>query len=132
MANFTIGGLDDLDRVLARLERPDDTLDKASSQVGELLLGRVKNLTPVDTGALRNAWKRTRPQDGSIEVYNNTEYAGHVEWGHRQEVGRYVPKLGGRLKKPLVEGRHMLRDAVAETEEQLREDVMEIMEGLLR
>ncbi len=132
MADFVIHGLDELDAVLARLENPEETLDKASAQVGELLVGRAKSLTTVDTGRLRSEWHRTKPQDGRVTVYNNTEYAAHVEWGHRQEVGKYIPALGKTLKKPFVEGRHMLRDAVAETEEYMEDDVMEILEELLK
>ena len=41
----------------------------------EILLSRVKPLTPVDTGRLRYAWQRTEPLGGSVDVYNNTEYA---------------------------------------------------------
>lgn len=132
MADFVIHGFDGLDAILAKLEKPEETLDKASAQVGETLAGRAKNLTPVDSGRLRNDWQRTKPLDGRVTVYNNTEYAAHVEWGHRQEVGRYVPAIGKKLKKPFVEGRHMLRDAVAETEEYLEDDVMEILEELLK
>ena len=115
MADFVISGLGVLDEKLARLENSGKVLDMASAQMGETLVGRVKDLTPVDTGNLRQSWKRTRPKNGRVEVYNNTEYASHVEWGHRQKVGRYVPAIGKTLKKPFVEGSPMLRDAVSET-----------------
>lgn len=131
MADFVISGLGALDEKLARLENSGKVLDMASAQMGETLVGRVKDLTPVDTGNLRQSWKRTRPKNGRVEVYNNTEYASHVEWGHRQKVGRYVPAIGKTLKKPFVEGSHMLRDAVSETKETFREDMTEILEGLL-
>lgn len=131
MADFTINGLAELDAVLSRLENPEEALNKACAQTGELLVGRAKNLTPVDTGQLRSGWKRSRAENGRVTVYNNTEYAAHVEWGHRQEKGRYIPAIGKRLKKPFVEGRHMLRDAVAESEEYLEDDIAEILEAML-
>ena len=131
MADFVISGLGVLDEKLARLENSGKVLDMASAQMGETLVGRVKDLTPVDTGNLRQSWKRTRPKNGRVEVYNDTEYASHVEWGHRQKVGRYVPAIGKTRKKPFVEGSHMLRDAVAETKETFKEDMTEILEGLL-
>ena len=81
MADFVISGLGALDEKLARLENSGKVLDMASAQMGETLVGRVKDLTPVDTGNLRQSWKRTRPKNGRGEVYNNTEYASHVEWG---------------------------------------------------
>lgn len=43
-----------------------------------------------------------------IEVINNTIYASYVEYGHRQQPGRYVPALGVKLKKGWVEGKFML------------------------
>ncbi len=132
MADFVIRGFDKLDAVLSKLENPDDTLNKISAQVGETLAGRAKDLTPVDSGRLRNDWQRTTPQDARVTVYNNTEYAAHVEWGHRQNVGQYVPAIGKKLKQPFVEGQHMLRDAVDETNEHLEDDVMEILEELLK
>ena len=131
MADFTISGLDALDKVLGKLENSAEVQDKLLAQMGEQLVGRAKNLTPVDTGALRNDWKRTTPKEGRVEVYNNTEYAAHVEWGHRQKVGGVVPGIGKRLKQPFVEGRHMLRDAVKETEANFEADATEILEGLL-
>ena len=130
MADFVIGGLGALDEKLARLENSGRVLNTAAAQMGETLVDRVKDLTPVDTGNLRQSWKRTRPKNGRVEVYNNTEYAAHVEWGHRQRVGRYVPAIGKTLKKPFVEGSHMLRDAVAETKGTFKEDITEILEGL--
>lgn len=43
-----------------------------------------------------------------IEIINPVEYASYVEYGHRQEPGRYVPELGKRLKKGWVQGQFML------------------------
>lgn len=68
--------------------------NKFMAQQGELLLGLIKDETPVNRGAgggsLREGWRRTRAHQGSIDVYNNTPYADHVEYGHRQEK-RWVP-----------------------------------------
>lgn len=47
--------------------------------------------------------------DYSIEVYNPLNYASYVEYGHRQEVGRFVPQIGKRLTSSWVEGKHMLQ-----------------------
>ena len=43
-----------------------------------------------------------------IEITNPVHYASYVEFGHRQEVGRYVPALGKRLKQGWVKGKFML------------------------
>lgn len=49
-----------------------------------------------------------------VDVINPVEYASYVEYGHRQEPGRYVPALGKRLKKSWVNGQYMLTTSEAE------------------
>lgn len=44
----------------------------------------------------------------TIEIVNPVSYASYVEFGHRQQPGRYVPALGKQLKVAWVEGRFML------------------------
>ena len=46
--------------------------------------------------------------DYVVELINPVEYASYVEYGHRQEPGRYVPAIGKRLKKGWVPGQFML------------------------
>ena len=43
-----------------------------------------------------------------IEVINPVEYSSYVEFGHRQEPGKFVPSIGKKLKKGWVKGRFML------------------------
>lgn len=43
-----------------------------------------------------------------IEIINPIEYASYVEFGHRQEPGRFVPAIGKRLVKGWVEGKFFL------------------------
>lgn len=40
------------------------------------------------------------------------DYAPHVEYGHRQNVGQYVKRLGKALRAPYVEGQHFLSEEV--------------------
>lgn len=53
-------------------------------------LRRIRKRTPVDTGELRRNWKvgRVVKQGNSyvVEIYNNTDYASFVEFGHRYGV----------------------------------------------
>lgn len=126
----TFEGFDELVKKLDEAEKKlPGARDKFLTQEGELIRGKAAELSPVDTGTLRMGWKMKR-SDGRVDVYNNTEYAAHQEYGHRQKVGRYVPAIGKRLKKPFVEGRHMLRDAVSEKAKSFPEDGQEILEGL--
>lgn len=129
---FEFSGLDELiQRLDEAAKKMPDARDKFLAQEAELVRGDAVSLSPVDTGNLREAWKRSAPDNGRVEVYNNTEYAAHVEYGHRQQVGRYVPAIGKRLKKPFVEGKHMLRDAVQQRQDSFAEDVEEILKGLM-
>lgn len=74
-------------------------------------------------GTLRRNWlcdfNVTRNgKEYTVSVYNPTEYAIYVEYGHRQQVGRFVGALGKRLKKGWVEGRFMMTESVIEMEQQ--------------
>lgn len=51
-----------------------------------------------------------------VEVSNPVEYASYVEYGHRQDVGRYVPAIGKKLKTSWVKGKFMLTISVKEVE----------------
>jgi hypothetical protein len=43
-----------------------------------------------------------------ITIINPVSYASYVEFGHRQEPGRYVPAIGKRLKAGWVKGQFMM------------------------
>lgn len=105
--------------------------DQFVSQQAELLAGRVKDNTPVDTGTLRNGWHQTRASKGTATVYNNTHYAAHVEFGHRikKRDGGWAKDAKGRTR--FVPGAKMLHKGLAETEKEFKADAETIMEGLL-
>lgn len=71
-------------------------------------------------GTLRDAWTilpiEKHGDQYIITVANNTEYASYVEYGHRQQPGRYVPALGKGLKDSWVKGRFMLTISTQELE----------------
>lgn len=54
-----------------------------------------------------------------ITIYNPLEYASFVEYGHRQDAGRYVPVIGKRLKKVWVNGHYMATIAIKDVEDKL-------------
>ncbi|MCD8222050.1 MAG: HK97 gp10 family phage protein [Clostridiales bacterium] len=43
-----------------------------------------------------------------VDIINPVEYASYVEYGHRQQPGRYVPAIGKQLKNGWVPGHFML------------------------
>jgi hypothetical protein len=87
----------------------------------------VKNLTPVDTGTLKNAWQRESGKKITGKkftqiVFNMTDYAAHVEYGHRI----------GRSKTKFVRGRFMLRTAVAMRQIKFYKDLKNFYGGLIK
>lgn len=111
------------DEFVAKLEKIDSSgtkLNQFVSQEAENLIGHTKDNTPVDTGQLRNGWKRTQAAKGRVTVYNNTEYAAHVEYGHRTRGG-----------KGFVKGSKMLHRGMLQTGKHFQEDAAEIMKGLI-
>lgn len=127
-----ITGFDQLDAKLQSiLDQSLAKRNKFVAQQAELLNGRVKDNTPVDTGTLRNGWHRGRAVKGAATVYNNTHYAGHVEFGHRirKRGGGWAKDRKGRTR--FVPGAKMLHEGLAKTERQFKADAETIMEDLL-
>ena len=76
MIDIKFEGAKELNAALKRMikDYPKER-DRFLRYEAEKVKGRAKKLTPVDTGRLRNAWHRTEPAGGSIEIYDNVEYA---------------------------------------------------------
>ncbi|WP_028988034.1 HK97 gp10 family phage protein [Thermicanus aegyptius] len=74
---------------------------------------KIKKRTPVDTGELRRNWKvgrvERRGNAYQVDIFNPTEYAIYVEYGHR---------AGNDLTK-WVEGRFMMTISMQEIEREL-------------
>ena len=80
---------------------------KVAERVAQLAIRKVKMLTPVDTGDLRNNWKYSIIKQGDtykIVIYNQVEYALFVEKGHRIVIaGRTVGFKDGQFMLELTE-----------------------------
>lgn len=117
-----------LDGLLDKVSRLSPEIDAAvlaaMSDEGLAWRDDVRNNTPVDTGDLRRSWELTAPDKKGLkfdmDLSNNLEYAEHVEYGHRQEQGRFVPAIGKRLKADFVPGSYMLRDGTRRLEDSLK------------
>ena len=74
-------------------------------------------------GQLRDSWHpqaiRKEGDAWKCGVENNTTYAIYYEYGHRQNVGQFVPALGKRLKKPFVEGHYPATKAAQAMQRQM-------------
>lgn len=113
----------------------DEFMRQLTKTCAGVVLSKAINNTPVRTGDLRRGWTggtETEPmtyiksnkkvtKDGDtykITLSNGVHYASYVEYGHTQEVGRYVPQIGKRLVNPWVHGQFMARNAVTSTKSQ--------------
>ncbi|MFD1203589.1 HK97 gp10 family phage protein [Sporosarcina contaminans] len=84
---------------------------KVAKQLAQMAIRRVKKMTPVDQGDLRDNWKYHILKKGdtyTIIIYNTIEYASFVEKGHR--IVRNGKTVGW------VEGRFMLQLTMDEME----------------
>lgn len=129
-----------LEKFRDKLEQIDvqEFCEAAAKELASRLLRKVTERTPVGDygkvidsdaktgGTLRRGWTtqsrnirvEKRGSNYVVELINPTEYASYVEYGHRQEPGRYVPAIGKRLKKGWVEGQFMLTISENEIREQ--------------
>lgn len=106
------------------------------TEMGQRAYERTKKRTPVDTGYLKANWYlsdvyRKSDTELYIVLYNLAEYASHVEYGHLQEPGRFVPAIGKRLKAGFVEGRYMATISIAEIEKEIPKRYKEALRSFL-
>lgn len=118
-------GFDQLEEKLQDILKKSPAIrDRFVAQEAELLLGRVKDNSPVDTGHLRNGWKKTDSEADSCTVYNNVEYAAHVEFGHRVKT-----KAGFTGK--VVPGAKMLHIGLQDSQRTFQKDAAKILKELV-
>ena len=81
-------------------------LDDGIRRITIYYTGLVKKATPVDTGRLHGSiHQELSPKRASVGT--NVQYAQYVEYGHKQQPGRYVAAIGKRLVKGEVQPVHM-------------------------
>ena len=126
-------------------------IDSCAKELAARLLAKVIKRTPVGEypketgkkgGTLRRGWTNGKGSSSSfaqelkvhhygnayvIEIVNPVKYASYVEFGHRQESGRFVPAIGKRLKKGWVEGKFMLTIS----EQEIQRDAPRVLENKL-
>ncbi|WP_336182795.1 HK97 gp10 family phage protein [Fusobacterium polymorphum] len=121
-------GFKEFDKILdeIKIKAPQAT-EKFLMLQAEELKKDIKELTPVDTGTLKNSWqrengKRLTGKAFSQIVFSMTNYAAHVEYGHRI----------GRNKTKFFRGRFMLRTAVAMRQIKFYKDLKDFYGGLIK
>ncbi|MFC2422732.1 MAG: HK97 gp10 family phage protein [Fusobacterium polymorphum] len=121
-------GFKEFDKILNEIKtKAPKSTERFLMLQAEDLKKDVKELTPVDTGTLKNSWqrengKRLTGKAFSQIVFSMTSYAHHVEYGHRT----------GRNKSKFVRGRFMLRTAVAMRQIKFYKDLKNFYGGLIK
>lgn len=106
--------------------------DRVARKIAQLAIRKVKKMTPVDTGDLRNNWKFHVVKKGDtyiIVIYNQLEYASFVEKGHRIVIaGKTVGWVEGRFMLKLTED-EMLRIAPRMWQREVEKEMRRIFGG---
>ena len=121
-------GFKEFDKILDEIKtKAPQATERFLMLQAEELKKDVKDLTPVDTGTLKNSWQsengnRLTGKAFSQIVFNMTNYSHFVEYGHRI----------GRNKTKFVRGRFMLRTAVAMRQIKFYKDLKNFYGGLIK
>ena len=121
-------GFKEFDKILDEIKtKAPKSTERFLMLQAEELKTDVKDLTPEDTATLKNSWqrengKRLTGKKFTQIVFNMTDYAAHVEYGHRI----------GRSKTKFVRGRFMLRTAVAMRQIKFYKDLKNFYGGLIK
>lgn len=137
--NINHGEFERLMGRLQELQDPERIMFDALNNLGMRFVRKVKLATPVgETGQLRRNWSidnSEKTRTGSIytlKITNPTEYAEYVEYGHRQTPGRFVPKLGKRLKQSWVPGQFFAARSEAQIQQIADKVVQTVIEKEIR
>lgn len=114
-------GIEEIEEELQRLYQ-FDKFDKLNEKHLTAIFNRGMENTPVGDyklgGQLRKTLTMTKDEVGYTE-----EYAPHVEYGHKQQPGKFIPVLKKRLKASYVQGRYFFKKNVDEQREIYHEDL---------
>jgi len=92
-----------------------------------MCVAEIQSRTPVKEGNLRRSMTHGKIEKKykmyKVKLGSSLPYAQAVEEGHFQEVGKYIPAIGKRLKKAFVPGRHMIGDSIQIYQEELQESI---------
>ena len=111
MANFSFEIKSD--NTDAILKATDEAIYNALEIIGNKAADYAAALAPVATGNLKNSMtSEVNQSEKAVYVGTAVEYAPYVEFGHHQEVGRYVPAIGARLVREYVPAQPFLKPAI--------------------
>lgn len=109
-----------------------EAMVNAAISVGLLTSGYAQDLCPVDTGNLRDSITHAYSEDDHqvvLLVGTNVYYAPFVELGHKQQPGRFVPKIKKRLVRSFVPGKPFLRPAFENHRDEIEKVILDSLEN---
>lgn len=111
MADFNIEiKVDNTDAII---KATDEAIYNALDIIGNKAADYAAALAPVQTGNLKGSMtSEVSQQEKAVYIGTAVEYAPFVEFGHHQEVGRYVPAIEKRLVREFVPGKPFLKPAI--------------------
>lgn len=123
--------LKDFDRFISAVSsgRFSDAIRGATLQVANEWMAKAQNRTQTVSSLMKQSWHVDdlgyTGNDYRARVFNSAvgekgaPYPIYVEYGHRQEVGRFVPAIGKRLVRPWVKGQFMLTNSRVEMQDRV-------------
>lgn len=95
------------------LQLTDEAIKNALQIVGNKAADYAAGLAPVKTGNLKNSiTSEVNESEKAVYIGTNVDYAASIEFGHHQEVGRYVPAIGKRLVNEFVPAKPFIKPAM--------------------
>lgn len=124
---FNFSGLQELADAITSSSIGEEAVRGATLQIANEWMAKAQARTPSPTGTMKSSWhvddEGRKGNDHQAKVYNTAvsgekgaPYPIYVEYGHRQQPGRYVPAIGKRLVKAWVPGQFMLTKSRYEME----------------
>lgn len=102
-----------VDNTDAVLKATNEAIYNALDIIGNKAADYAAALAPMQTGNLKNSMtSEVSQQEKAVYIGTAVEYAPFVEFGHHQQVGRYVPKIGKRLVRDFVPAKPFLKPAI--------------------
>lgn len=95
------------------IKATDEAIYNALEIIGNKAADYAAGLAPVETSNLKQSLtSEVSMEEKAVYVGSDVEYAPFVEFGHHQQVGRYVPELGKRLVREFVPAKPYLKPAI--------------------
>lgn len=102
-----------VDNTDAILKATDEAIYNALDIIGNKAADYAAGLAPAATGNLKNSMtSEVSQEEKAVYVGTAVEYAPFVEFGHHQQVGRYVPAIDKRLVREFVPAKPFLKPAI--------------------